>query len=84
MHPESYRRRPSVLAIAGLACSFFIGPVGLVLSVLGFREIQRSNGRVAGKELAIAGIVVSSLWVLGACLYYLVLTAFQNRMGISD
>lgn len=52
------------LAIAGFVCSFFPGIciAGLVMSIIGLSKAKEMNGN--GKGLAIAGIVISSLWLL--------------------
>jgi hypothetical protein len=51
----------SALAITGFVLAFFIGVVGLVLSILGLRACRKSEGRIAGAGLAIAGIAVGVL-----------------------
>lgn len=51
--------RTSGLAIAGFICSFVCSLLGLILSILGLNEINRSNGTLGGKGLAIAGIAIS-------------------------
>jgi uncharacterized membrane protein len=58
-------RPSSALAIAGLVtalipCTFL---VGLVLSIVAL--VKASRGTAAGRGLAIAGIVVSVLWLVG-------------------
>ena len=56
--------RTSGLAIAGFICSFFFGLLGLVFSIMGLNECRRSGGTVGGAGLAIAGMVISILWLL--------------------
>ena len=59
-------QRTSGLAIAGFVCAFFCSLLGLILSIIGLSEINKSNGAVKGRGLAIAGIVISSLsFVIG-------------------
>jgi len=67
--------RTSILAVFSLVCSLIccIPGLGLVGSVLGIGAlvgISSSKGRVGGKGLAIAGVVigliVTTLWVFGA------------------
>jgi hypothetical protein len=64
--------RTSIAAVLSLVCSLVccipgLGVLGTVLGVFGLIGIGRSNGRVGGKGLAIAGIIigllVSALWI---------------------
>ncbi|HEU4731483.1 MAG TPA: DUF4190 domain-containing protein [Kofleriaceae bacterium] len=55
--------RTSGLAIAGFICSFFCGVLGLILSILGRNECKRSGGMVKGEGLALAGIIISSVFL---------------------
>ena len=41
-----------------------LGIVGLILGILGMKEVNRSNGAVTGKGLAIAGIILSSIGIV--------------------
>ena len=45
-------------AIAGFVCSFLIPLVGLILSIVGLNKSSELND---GKELSIAGMVISSI-----------------------
>ena len=45
------------MALAGFICSFFIAIVGLILSIIGYRNSKELNGE--GRGLAIAGIIIS-------------------------
>ena len=49
------------MAIAGFICSFFIQIVGLVLSIISLRQIKKNDDK--GQELAIAGVVISSVFL---------------------
>ena len=60
--------RTSGLAIAGFVCSFFCGLLGLILSILGRNECNRSGGTVGGGGLALAGIIISSVTLVLAAL----------------
>ena len=46
-------------AIAGFVLSFFSAIVGLILSIVGYRQTKQSGEK--GKELALAGIIISSI-----------------------
>lgn len=59
------RTRTSGLAIAGFVCSFFCGLLGLIFSILGYNECKRSGGTVGGGGLALAGIIISVLSLVG-------------------
>ena len=50
-----------LLSIIGMC---FTGIPGLILGIMGISDIGKSGGRVGGKGLAIAGIVLSSLGIL--------------------
>ena len=60
--------RPA-LALGSLLCFLLPPPTGLVLGVMALRRIEASNA--GGRRLAVAGIVLSSVWAL----LLLVLTA---------
>ena len=49
----------NVLAIVGFALSFFSTIVGLILSIIGYKQAKASGEK--GKELALAGIIISSV-----------------------
>jgi len=50
------------LAIAGFVCSFFVQIVGLVLSIIGLSQINKTGE--GGKGLAIAGIIISAAGII--------------------
>ena len=72
--------RTSGLAIAGFVCSFFCSLLGLVLSILGYSECKRSNGMVKGTGLAIAGMVISGIFMIGGILAAIAIPAFMDYM----
>ena len=53
------------LAIAGFVCSFFFSVIGLVLSIIGFTQINKTAKETGvepkGKGLALAGIIISGV-----------------------
>jgi hypothetical protein len=59
-----YATRTSGLAIAGFVCSFFCGLLGLILSIMGRNECKRSGGTVTGEGLALAGIIISIVFLV--------------------
>ena len=63
---QTARAKTSGFAIASLVCGllgFLILPAlaGLILGIMAIRQVNRSNGAIGGKGLAIGGVVVSSL-----------------------
>ncbi|MCP3902206.1 MAG: DUF4190 domain-containing protein [Planctomycetes bacterium] len=66
--------RTSGLAITGLVCGVLgfvtfglLGIVGLILSIVAQRSISGSDGRLGGRGIATAGIIVSSTSLLAGC-----------------
>jgi Tfp pilus assembly protein PilE len=70
--------RTSGLAIAGFVCAFLCSVLGLVLSILGLNECNRSGGTVKGKGFAIAGIIISGLSVVLGILAAVAIPAFLD------
>ena len=70
----------NMMSIIGFILSFFIAPVGLVLSIMGLIQIRKTNDK--GTGLAIAGIV---LGVIGTIIILLLLavTLFYFRTIIN-
>lgn len=54
-------QKTNTLALLGLVLTFFMPLVGLVLSIIGLNQIKKGEG--SGKKFAVAGIVVSSIWI---------------------
>ncbi len=52
------------MAIAGFVCSFFIALLGLIFSIVGLCQINKYNGFLTGKGLAVAGIVISAITIV--------------------
>lgn len=53
-----------VLGILGLFTCGVTALIGLILGIISFTKIKKSKGRLSGSGLAIAGIVVSAIFVL--------------------
>ena len=53
--------RTNVLAILSLVFAFLCFPAGIVLGIVALVQLRRSHD--SGKGLAIAGLVVSGLWI---------------------
>lgn len=81
--PASDRPKPGMnaLALVGFILSFFIPIAGLVLSIIGKKQIASSGE--TGNGFAVAGIIISSvlmgielLVALGVIMFYLSIFAF--------
>jgi flagellar biosynthesis GTPase FlhF len=77
------QQRTSGMAIAGFVCAFVCSPIGLILSILGNSEVKKSNGMVGGGGLAIAGIVISAVNIVGGILA-MVFFVFVARAASHD
>lgn len=62
--------RTSGMAIAGFVLSFFCGLLGLIFSIIGYNQVKKSNGALTGGGLALAGIIISSLSLLGTIAWW--------------
>ena len=49
------------VVILGFIFSIIMGPIGLVISIIGLRLVNQSKGTLRGRGLAIAGIVIGAL-----------------------
>ncbi len=65
-------QRTSVMAVVSLVCSLIclvpgLGVIGVILGVIALLMISNSNGRLGGRGLAIAGLIVgllvSAIWI---------------------
>jgi hypothetical protein len=52
------------LAIIGFLMSLIFGPIGLVVSIIALSKIDSDPEKFSGKGWAIAGIIISSLYLL--------------------
>ncbi|NEG69800.1 DUF4190 domain-containing protein [Bifidobacterium choloepi] len=81
-----YPNRWNGMAIAGFICSFFFAIVGLVLSIVGLVQVNKTRER--GRGLAIAGICISAVEIafvvmsMGSLSTY-VDDAFEETYGTS-
>lgn len=53
----------SGMAIAGFVLSFLCSLLGLIFSIIGYNEVKNSNGMKTGGGLALAGIIISIVWI---------------------
>jgi hypothetical protein len=52
------------MAIWGFVLAFLFAPLGIIFSAIGLSQIRRRGER--GRGLAIAGVILSLIWLLGA------------------
>jgi hypothetical protein len=83
MPPGMYGAPPMVtktsgMAIAGFVLAFFCGLLGLIFSIIGYNQVKRSGGMVTGGGLAMAGIIISIVHLVGWILWFTVVGAAIN------
>lgn len=80
--------KTSTLAIVALVTGICCGPVGTIVGIIALSQINKSNGTLGGKGLAIAGIVIgaSSIFISGilAAIALPNFVRFQNRAKASE
>ena len=57
------------LAIAGFVLSFFSTIIGLILSIIAYKQVKETGEK--GKELALAGIIISSVAIVIAIIIFI-------------
>jgi Tfp pilus assembly protein PilE len=72
--------KTSGMAIAGFILAFVCSLLGLIFSIIGLSQINKSNGTLGGKGLAIAGIVISVIFGIGGMLAAVAIPAFLDYM----
>lgn len=55
---ETEKKETNTMAIVGIICSFLLPLLGLIFSIVGLKKSKELND---GKEVAIIGIVISSI-----------------------
>ncbi|MCH5153140.1 MAG: DUF4190 domain-containing protein [Clostridiales bacterium] len=61
----------NTLAIVGFVLSFFSAVIGLVLSIIAYKQVKNSGER--GRELAIAGIIIGAIETAIIVLYVVII-----------
>lgn len=61
--PPAPEQGTSGLAIAGLILAFVAAPIGFILSIIGIAKTGK--GKAKGRGLAVAGLVLSTLFIAG-------------------
>jgi uncharacterized membrane protein len=71
--------KTNTLAIVGLILSFLVPIVGLVLGIIALNQLKNNPGE-EGRGLAIAAIVISSIFMLIGILIFIGAMAFTSSM----
>jgi hypothetical protein len=58
------------MAIAGLVLAFFMPLLGLIFSLIALSGMKK-NRNDEGRGLAVAGLVISLIWIALACVWFL-------------
>jgi len=73
----------NVLAIISLVVSIIFCGIGAVaaipLGIVGLSQIKSSNGTQSGRGLAIAGIVISAISLLGGIIFFVSISIFADE-----
>ncbi len=62
----------NTIAIVGFIFSFFGGLIGLICSIIGYSNAKKGAPH---KSLALAGIIISCLWIVGIVIYVIAIVA---------
>ena len=62
-------QRTNGFAIAGFVVSFFVAILGIIFSAIALKQIRESNE--GGRGLAVAGLVLSIIWIAIALLLFM-------------
>ena len=85
MNNNENNKTTNTISIVGFILSFFIGIVGLILSIIGLKRSKEYN---SGKGLSIAGIIISSLNIIASIIiilvWSLILSAFNLVTDLKD
>ena len=77
--------KTNTMAIVALILTFFFPPLGLILGFVALKQIKQTNE--GGKGLALAAVVLSSLWVALIVLAVIMVTIFgvysNRKTGVS-
>ena len=67
---QSAPPQENTIAIVGFIFSFFGGLIGLICSIIGYNNAKKGAPH---KGLALAGIIISCMWVVGIVIYVVVI-----------
>ena len=70
----------SGLAIAAFVTAFFVPILPIIFGHISLSQINRSNGRISGKGLAIAGLVLGYVALVGWIFLFIGMVVANNYM----
>jgi hypothetical protein len=79
--PAILPTQTSGMAVAGFVLAFLFPILGLIFSILGYRECRRGGGQVGGEGLALAGIILSSIFLVIALMMMVMLMSFMTSLS---
>ncbi len=88
--PDNFLNNPnskvpfSGFAIASLVTSFVFFPLAIVFGHIALVEIKKSNGKLQGEGLAIAGLILGYLWIFIVILILLAGFAVNEAFNSPD
>lgn len=65
------------MAIVGFVLSFFIPILGLIFSIIGLKKSKETNN---GKELSLAGIIISAVIMIISAIYVVMYIDYNKRI----
>ena len=78
--PQS--QKTNLLAILSLVGAFVFSLAGLVLGIIALKQIKQTGEQ--GRGLALAGIIISSIAIVLAIIYVIVIVAVIGSAGMSS
>jgi uncharacterized membrane protein len=74
-------KKTNTLTIIGFILAFFFPLVGLILCIIGLQQIKKRKEK--GRELAIAGIIISSVFMLVILAFLVISIASFTQIATS-
>lgn len=74
--------RWNVLAIVGFVLSFIVTIAGLVVSIIAYVQIRKTGDK--GRGLALAGIIISAVFIVLSIVFSIVLFSAAANSGYSS
>lgn len=79
MNNNENNKRTNTISIVGFILSFFIGIIGLILSIIGLKKSKEYN---SGKGLSIAGIIISTLNIIATIFILIISLLFYSTFNM--
>ena len=77
--PETATTTASTMALVAFILSFLVPIVGLILGYMSRKEIDESGGRLSGRGLATAAIVLNWIWIAAIVFWLLAALSFASQ-----